>query len=74
VVDAFFNDASWQEVELDAGGSVAGVGSSVDLEHDRNGRSGGAELVLDLGNEPAFALVAERDADVGDELAGKREK
>ena len=53
---------------------MAGVGAAVDLEDDGDGVRRAAKFVGDFGNETAFALVAERDADIGDELAGKRKK
>ena len=37
VADLFRNDAGGQEVEFDARGGVAGVSSTIDLEHDGNG-------------------------------------
>jgi hypothetical protein len=68
------DDAGGEEVELDAAGGVAGVGAAVDLEHDRDRDGSAAQFVGDLGDEAALALVAEGDADVGDELAGKGEE
>ncbi len=70
----FFHYAGGQEVELHAGGGVAGVGAAVDLQDDGDGVGGVRELVHDLGDEAAFALVAEGDADVGDEAAGEGEE
>ena len=55
----FFDDASGQEIELNASGGVAGVGTTVDLEDDGDGGGRIAEFVRDLGDEAAFAFVAE---------------
>jgi hypothetical protein len=68
------DDPGREEVEFDAAGGVAGVGAAVDLEDDGDGARRAAKFVGDFGNETAFALVAERDTDIGDELAGKRKK
>jgi hypothetical protein len=68
------DDAGGEEVEFHAAGGVAGVGAAVDLEHHRDRSGSASQLVGDLGNEAALALVAEGDADIGDELAGKGEE
>jgi hypothetical protein len=44
------------------------------LSTTETGERGGAEFLGDLGDEAALAFVAEGNADVGDELAGKRVK
>ena len=72
--DLFFNDAGGEQVEFNAGGGVAGVGAAVDLQDDGDRVGGAGELMHDLGNEAAFALVAEGDADIGDEAASEREE
>src|SRR5664280_3446400 len=66
--------AGGQEVQLDAAGRVTGVGAAVDLEDDGNGVGGIAQFFGDFGNEPAFALIAEADANVGDDLAAEWSK
>ncbi len=71
VGDILDDHAGGQEVELDAAGGVAGVGTAVDLEHDGNGSGGAAEFVGDLGYQAAFTFVAEGNADICDQLAGK---
>jgi hypothetical protein len=65
------DDAGGEQVQLDAAGRVAGVGAAVDLEHDGDRVRGAAQFVGDLGNQAAFAFVAEGNTDVGDELAGE---
>ena len=53
---------------------MAGVGAAVDLQDGRDGRGGAAQLVHDFGDQASFALVTKGDADIGDELAGKRKE
>ena len=48
--ELFFDHAGGQQVELDAGGGVAGVGATVDLEHGGDRSGGVAQLVDDLGD------------------------
>jgi hypothetical protein len=67
-----YDHAGGEQVELDAACGVAGVGAAVDLQDDRNSGFGPAKFVRDLRDETALAFVAERNADVCDELAGKR--
>jgi len=67
-------DPGREEVEFDATGGVTGVGAAVDLEDDGDGVRRTTKFVGDFGNEPAFTFVAERNPDIGDELARKREK
>ena len=66
--------AGGQEVELDAAGGVAGVGAAVDLEDDGHRGGGSPQFLCHLGNKPAFAFIAEADADIGDDLAAERSK
>jgi len=72
ILDGVFHDAGREQVELDAAGGVAGVGAAIDLEHGRDGARRVAKFFDDLGDETALAFVAEGDADIGDQLTGKR--
>lgn len=74
VGDVALDEAAGQEVELNAGGGVAGVGAAVDLEHGGDGVGRSGELGGDLRDKAAFAFVAEGNADIGDEAAGKGEE
>ena len=71
VLDVLLNDAGRQEVEFYAGGSMAGVGPAVDLQHRGNGARCIGELATNFRNEATFAFVAEGNSDIGDQLAGK---
>jgi len=59
VGDVFFDDAGRQEVEFYAGGGVAGIGATVNLEHRGNGAGRASEFFADLRNEATFAFVTE---------------
>ena len=69
-----YDHARRKQVQLDAAGRVPGVRAAVDFYDDRNRVRGAAQFVGDFRDEPAFALITERDAHIGDKLAGKREQ
>jgi len=69
-----FGDAAREQVELQAGDGVAGVGAAVDLEDgadDVATAREGLQFADDLRDEASLAFVSHADADVGDEVALK---
>ena len=64
--------AAGQQVELDAGHGVAGVGAAVDFHDRSHGVFAAGELtqfVDNLQDDAALAFVAGGDAGIGNELA-----